>query len=275
MRKQFVQLIALTLAITIVSCSSSDNNDVNEAEPNSDVPVIGEEEVIGEKEVIDGGDNIDNENNDTIIEDEGIKYSSGAIIFEPQVTNSALDLWVVRKPGDPKYYDGGDIKSINNDYLEFTGNTLNSGPPTSPLKFSFECKKTAKYRLVARMYQPLSLDPEEAEDKRNDIYIKLEGDFTSASVFNFSTLNTDNKFFGRGVRQWGGLTSLEAGVDGKKTLSPVFYNLKEGERYTFTISGRAQGCSIDYFVLFDDSLNLRVKQHDDIAVVLPEDFRPD
>jgi hypothetical protein len=53
-------------------------------------------------------------------------------------------------------------------------------------------KKTGKYRMVMRMYQPLLKN--EKGDKRNDVYVKLEGNYTSACVYPLEMLKANHKF---------------------------------------------------------------------------------
>jgi len=211
---------------------------------------------------------------------DGIKIGVNYIIFEPNVTTSDLGLWINRVPGDSEYHTvaNDEIDAINNNYLEFTGNNLNSGPPTSPLSYTFTCPKTAEYRLVMRMYQ--NLEDGEEDDKRNDVWIKLQGDFTTACIYSTEDLKTDHKFWGRGVRKWGSTYRLEGEVNNEKRLDNVVYNLTEGETYTFTMSGRAQGCGIDYVVFYEESLenqenqDFKVVLHTDLASELPEFLRP-
>ena len=88
-------------------------------------------------------------------------------------------------------------------------------------------------------------------------------------------LKKNHKFWGSGVRKWGSMHKLEGHVDGVKKMNFVHYNLKKDESYTLTISGRAQGCSIDYILLYDDSANYKIDIHDDPAVKLPAKFLPD
>jgi hypothetical protein len=205
---------------------------------------------------------------------EGIKYGEDFFVIEPEITESDLGKWVKRVPTDTKYYKGTGLEAINKGYLEFTGNNLNGGSPNSPLEYVFKSPKTGKFRVVARMYQPL-LDGE-AGDKRNDIWIKLKGDFTSATpnVYPTATLEADHKFWGRGVRKWGALYNLEAHVNDVKKQNKVVYNLTKDKNYKFTISGRAQGCSIDYFLFFEESLGL-IANTQDLATQNPEKYRPD
>jgi len=124
-----------------------------------------------------------------------------------------------------------------------------------------------------RMFQPLK--DGEPEDKRNDVFIKLIGDFTTACKYPTEDLKKNHKFWGRGVRKWGAAYNLEAHINGKKTLAKVVYNLKKDEEYTFTISGRAQGCSIDYIVFYEEnSLDVEVVKNTDLATILPVSHRP-
>lgn len=274
-RFKFLSITLLVLGI-LFSCSSEDSEEeTTEEKTKAEVPQSKPTVVKPKVEKPDSvkPDPIKPDPVDPKPELEGLKYISDAIIFEPEITKSDLGKWVLRSKGDPAYYDGGAIKPFNDSYLEFTGNNLNSGPPTSPLKYTFECKKTGTYRLVARMYQPLK--PSEHEDKRNDVYISLAGNFTSANAYPTKTLKKLHKIFGRGVRKWGGLRILEAHVDGKALKAKVLYNLTKGEKYTLTVAGRAQGCSIDYFILYDTKLGIDLLGHDDPAVVFPESFRPD
>jgi hypothetical protein len=264
---KFSHLLVLFIFALVFSCSPSNNQDnpvktVEETEEEIIDEVIDEEETGGEE--TGGGD---------ITTLDGIKYGSNFILFEPEITKSDLGLWVMRVPGDPKYHVGTGIEAINKNYLEFTGNNLNGGAAKSPLSYTFTSPKTGKFRLVMRMYQPL-LDGE-AGDKRNDLWIKLAGDFTTACIYPTEDLKTDHKFWGRGVRKWGSIHSLEGHINGVKKLAKVVYNLKKDEVYTLTMSGRAQGCSIDYVLLYEENLGFNIVNHTDLAVELPELYRPD
>ncbi|WP_157961145.1 hypothetical protein [Lutibacter citreus] len=256
-------LIVVATFTIMISCSDSDS-DIDE-----------QPEIINEQpeEVLEEVEETEEENVSSVTIVEGIKYGPDFIVFEPEITKSDLGLWVKRTPEDSKYYKSEDIEAINKTYLEFTGNNLNGGNAKSPLTYTFTAPKTAKFRIVMRMYQPL-LDGE-AGDKRNDIWIKLAGDFTSACIYPTEDLKTNHKFWGRGVRKWGSLHNLEGHVNGVKKLAKVVYNLKEGKTYTLTISGRAQGCSIDYILLYDQNLGFNIVNHTDLAKELIELYRPE
>lgn len=262
MKLKLLALLLLSLCFIMFSCS----NDKEETFNKEDYQIV-KEEPGGEEE------EEEEETGETTKTVDGIKYGADFVLFEPEVTKSDLGLWVKRTPTDSKYYVGSGIEAINKGYLEFTGNNLNGGSAKSPIEFKFTCPKDGKYRMVMRMYQPL-LDGE-AGDKRNDVWVKLTGDYTTACVYPTEELKKNHKFWGRGVRKWGSAHNLEGHVDGVKKLNKVVYNLKKDEEYTFTISGRAQGCSLDYILFYDESLGLSVAIHDDIAATLPELYRPD
>lgn len=274
----FLRLILLLTMMASISCSqnnsepeSMENENSKDDSDSSDSDTDGDTNTDDDTD--DSSSNNDDDNMDTTEDTDGIKYGANFIVFEPEITKSNLGLWLKRVPGDSKYHVGTGIEAINKNYLEFTGNNLNSGPPTSPLEYKFKCPKAGKYRIAMRMYQPLA--DGEAGDKRNDVWIKLAGDFTTACVYPTEELKKNHKFWGRGVRKWGSTYNLEGHVGGVKKLAKVVYNLKEDKIYTFTMSGRAQGCSIDYILLYEESLNFNIVQHTDLAEELPELYRPD
>jgi len=205
MKAKFLALFLIVL--TIQACNSSSETDITEIEKNetpSDTPIKDEEPEEEEKE----------EPTTYPFTKDGVKYGQDYFVFEPEITNSELGLWVRRVPGDPAYHEGT-VAPVNNGYLEFTGNNLNGGSAKSPLSYTFVCQKTGKYRIVMRMYQPLN-DHEEG-DKRNDVWIKLAGTFTSSCVFPNVALKHNHKFWGRGVRKWGSAHKMEGHVNGVKT----------------------------------------------------------
>jgi len=175
---KFLRSLLLLITLLFISCSQDNNNvlPINKEESKDDSDIKDTIDDDSETPDIKDTDTTDN-NSDT----EKIKYGENFIVFEPDITNSNLDLWTRRVPGDTKYHLGTGIEAINKGYLEFTGNNKNSGPPTSPLKYKFKCPKDGKYRLLMRMFQPLK--DGEPEDKRNDVFIKLIGDFTTACKY--------------------------------------------------------------------------------------------
>ncbi|GAB1858058.1 hypothetical protein MHTCC0001_28950 [Flavobacteriaceae bacterium MHTCC 0001] len=302
---KYLNILLLFTILTVYSCSKNEPSiEEDKSNPDTEVPDDGSgdngDDNNNNNDGSDGDSNEGDDNNDnTTSTVDGIKIGPNYVVFEPEVTSSDLGLWVVRQKGEANYYpesdnfsaSEGDIAAINDAYLEFTGNNLNGGQPKSPLTYTFTCPKTAKYRLTMRMLQPLEVcTPGSAHctdggfekgDKRNDLWIKLDGDFTTACAYPTEELKKDHKFWGRGVRKWGSLHKLEGHVNGNRTLAKVVYNLKKDEKYTLTLSGRAQGCSIDYVLFYEESMgnaenhDFAIDNHTDLAAELPEFLRPD
>jgi hypothetical protein len=204
-----------------------------------------------------------------------IKYGPNYIAIEAEDTGNTIEKWVIRKPGDQKYLDNFDGISgapgpINDTYIEYTGGFGNKDQGN--LTYTFTAPKTAKYQMTMRMYSPIGVD--DKADKKNDVFVKMEGDFTSGSAkWSNNDLGTLNKFFGRGKRYWGNCSRLE-----HNGFDYVFYNLKKGEQYTFTLNGRSAGTSIDYIVFFDTTITIDTSdgfaRYKDPALSLPEEIRP-
>jgi len=196
----------------------------------------------------------------------------GFVVFEAEATQSDLGNWEIIKEGDERYWSGDAIKPINGTHLEFTGNNIASGPADSPLEYTFKAPSSGKYRLAMRLFQRLEEGAE--EDKSNDVYIRMAGDFTSATDdYTTEDLKKDLKFFGRGVNSWGACISGDGGSKHKK--SAILYNLDEGKEYTFTMSGRSKNANIDYIIFFETSLDLKARGNLDLAEANNEQFRPD
>ncbi|WP_282123015.1 T9SS type A sorting domain-containing protein [Algibacter mikhailovii] len=222
-----------------------------------------------------------------------IKYGPDYIVLEAEDTETPLgNLWTVRQPGDTGYleylfYPGSSPDPANNTYLEYTGPWQGAG---SELEYKFICPKTGTYQVAMRMHSPLresnnpnkgkwltpagETDPVwwELADLRNDFFIKMEGDFTSGSTkHSVSDLKTFHKFFGRGANNWGTCINLEHNGN-----NGVFYNLTEGEEYTFFLKGRSNTAIVDYITFYDtDYLTHNINnQSTDLALQLPEEIRP-
>jgi uncharacterized protein YjdB len=202
-----------------------------------------------------------------------IKYGLDYIVFEAEDTDTPLgSLWTVREPGDPEYLKyltnvGSSPDPMNNTYLEYTGPWLGAG---SELTYNFTAPKTGTYQIAMRMHSPLR--PGELADKRNDFFIKMEGNFTSGSTKHTeSDLRTFHKLFGRGANKWGTCINLEHNGN-----NGVFYNFIEGEVYTFTLKGRSSTAVIDYITFYDTSYLIHNinNQSTDLALQLPEEIRP-
>lgn len=207
------------------------------------------------------------------IEASEVTVGDDFIAFEAEATNSSLGKWVIRTPEDPNYIPGDqDVDPINDTYLEYTGSDpggLGVAKGTDELVYKFTPKTSGVYRLTGRMIQNLD---GEAWDKCNDIYIKMEGDFTSGNDVSTDVLKWWCKFYGRGKEKWG---SFAKGEPSHGTLKHMEYDLTAGVEYTFSISGRSQRCGIDYFLFFlKGTADITYGENLDPAVENDEKYRP-
>lgn len=144
-----------------------------------------------------------------------------------------------------------DVKDFSGTcHLEFTGNSITSGPPKSPLKYQFKIKKAGKYQLTIRARKRLE---SKRHDLSNDCYVALKGDFEAGDGAPLKTLKTDTKMFGGEADKWGWTTQLD--FDHKK--ASAIYDLKAGEVYEITISGRSKNFNFDRFLLIHESKDFR------------------
>lgn len=197
-----------------------------------------------------------------------IKYGDDYIVFEAEDT-SLNNLWTVRTPDDTEYLKyltnlGSSPAPINNTYLEYIGPWQGAN---SELQYKFICPKTGAYRLAMRMHCPLRNG--ELADQRNDVFVKMEGNYTSGNTEVSETqARSLTKFYGRGPNKWGSCVNLEFN---HKHQRPI-YNFIKGEEYTLTMKGRSTGASYDYIALYMNST--WIDQNTDLALHLPTDVRP-
>lgn len=170
----------------------------------------------------------------------------GIIAIESESTKSKLGKWI--KKTDVADYSG-------ECHLEFTGNSTISGPPNSPLKYSFTVTKPGKYQLTLRARKRLET---KRDDISNDCFVALKGDFESGGAAPVKTLKEDTKMFGGAADKWAWATQLDA--DHKKF--PASYHLKKGETYELTISGRSKNFNIDRILLVHEDEDLGKVQRD-------------
>ena len=170
----------------------------------------------------------------------------GVVVFEAESTDSSLRRW--EKKRDVDGYTG-------ECHLEFTGNKPESGPPDSPLQYKFRITKAGKYQLTIRARKRLE---SKRTDISNDCFVALDGDFSAGGEAPLSVLRKDTKMFGGNADGWGWTRML----DEKHKKYPAIYNLKAGEIYELTISGRSKNFNIDRILLTHESTNLRKVQND-------------
>ena len=169
----------------------------------------------------------------------------GIVAIEAESTGSGKGSW--KEKTDVKDFSG-------TCHLEFNGNSTLSGPPKSPLKYYFKVKKPGKYQLTIRARKRLET---KREDISNDCYVSLKGDFDGGGGAPLNTLKEDTKMFGGNADDWGWASTLDF-----EKKAPAIYELKEGETYELTISGRSKNFNIDRFLLVHESHKLRDVQND-------------
>lgn len=168
----------------------------------------------------------------------------GIVAMEAESTDSRLGKWVKKT----------DVADFSGEcHLEFTGNSTISGPPDSPLKYHFRITKSGKYQLTIRARKRLET---KREDISNDCYVALQGDFDEGGGAPLKALREDTKMFGGAADKWAWTMQLDA--NHKKF--PAIYELKEGETYELTISGRSKNFNIDRILLVHEDENLRKVQ---------------
>lgn len=174
------------------------------------------------------------------------KERDGLVVMEMENTLSPAGRWAKINPGDPHFVDG----ATGSGHIEFTGNTINGGPPNSPLTYAFMIHKTGKYYLNLRGRKRLA---GAESDKCNDCYIRLQGNFRSGSdQYPTETLRRDTKLYlsrsknDDGARTWAWSTHLDGnGADHAETI----YVLQANQVYQLTVSGRSIRYNLDRIVL--------------------------
>ena len=176
----------------------------------------------------------------------------GYVAMEMESTSSPLDLWLKIQTGNPLF-----IPSASGGvHLEFNGNAPAGGTAKSPLTFTFKINNSGTYHLLIKASKRLE---GELDDKCNDCYIKMAGDFTSPYLVtditkpNTADLKTNIKLFGGMAHPnmgWAGLLDFPVLNQGHVQVAPL-YVFKAGQTYNLTISGRSKRFNLDFFVLYD------------------------
>lgn len=170
----------------------------------------------------------------------------GMMVIEAESTKSDLGEWKKIGAGESNYVE----KASGNAHLEFLGGTQAGSDPASPLEYAFEVPENGNFGLIMQTSKRL----EGARgDLCNDVWVKMSGDFQSATNLETTILKDYLKYFQEGSvktpeKSWHWAWRAEKG---KHVFYNLVYNLKKGERYILTIAGRSQRFSIDYMVLFD------------------------
>lgn len=186
---------------------------------------------------------------------------NGLVVMEAENTETSdLGLWL------EKTEVGGYTGSS---YIEFNGNSALNGPATSPLTYTFSINQGGLHYLhlhVAR--ETVTINGETRTDVANDAYVRLDGDYGAGPNAGnshgddapLSALQSDTKFFGGNDRQfvWASGNRLDLGGDTNKRVA--VYDLKAGETYAFTLSGRSRYFKVDRIVFRHESVSPGVAQ---------------
>ncbi|WP_418263680.1 hypothetical protein [Flavobacterium faecale] len=176
-----------------------------------------------------------------------IKLEANDYIFmEAENTVSNLKEWNLVKMGDENY-----VKNASGGtFIEFTGNEPNTGEPNSPLEYTFVAPKDGNFRLLMMTSKRLEGS---RGDLCNDVFVKMEGDFTSATNLPKDDLEHYLKYFQEGSTKtpelewhWG-----QRAEKGTHQFYNLIYGFKKGSKYTLTLAGRSQRFSVDYLVFYD------------------------
>ena len=196
-------------------------------------------ELVIEYSEEDGGSSSDEPSGE---ESCGYEEQGGIVVMETENTPTDPGEWINQT--DVAGFTGGS-------HLEFTGNGSNGGPASSPLRYTFKVNKAGAYRLLIRAHKQLDGQP---NDKNNDGYVRMEGDFSAVSGDNNAALvdlQKDTKLFGGSANGWAWARKLD--VNNKIKKDPI-YNFKAGNTYTLVVSGRSVKWNIDRIVLFHSSV---------------------
>ncbi|MDB4537596.1 LamG domain-containing protein, partial [Akkermansiaceae bacterium] len=177
--------------------------------------------------------------------------SGGLVVMEVENTSSPLGLW--QEQNSLSGHSGSG-------YLQFSGNTYETGPATSPLEYSFKINQAGLYHLHLRCAKETH---DGRTDVANDCYVRVEGDYSAGSGphdghgdnASLSLLQNDTKYFGGATNSWkwengedssGGNGNLDPG--GHENKRVAVYDFKAGETYKLVVSGRSKFFRIDRIV---------------------------
>ncbi len=175
------------------------------------------------------------------------------VFIEAEKTISNLQKWQLVKKGDVNYVNNASAET----YLEFMGNKPITGKPNSPLMYEFTAPKTGDFQLMLMSSKRLE---GVKSDWCNDAFVRLSGDFESASKLKTEDLKRDIKILQDGndetaELEWHWASTAEKD---RHVYNQFVYRLKKGEQYTLTISGRSKRFSIDYIILYNvDKFNAK------------------
>ena len=172
--------------------------------------------------------------------------SENHIFIEAENTISDLNNWKIVKEGDENYVSG----ASGEQYLEFMGNKPITGKANSPLTYEFTAPKSGNFQLMLMTSKRLE---GVKSDWCNDAFVRLSGDFDSANTLSKEALNQNIKILQDGndevpELEWHWASTAEKD---RHVYNTFEYQLKKGQKYILTVSGRSMRFSVDYIVLFN------------------------
>ena len=169
--------------------------------------------------------------------------SGGLVVMEMENTPSSLGLW--QQQSSLSGYSGSG-------YLQFLGNTFETGPATSPLEFNFKINQAGLYYLHLHCAKETH---DGRTDVANDCYVRVEGNYNAGPPpytshgdnASLALLQSNTKYFGGATNSWkwengqnssGGNGNLDPGGESNKRVA--VYDFKAGETYKLVVSGRSK-----------------------------------
>ena len=190
--------------------------------------------------------------------------SGGLVVMEAENTSSSLGLW--QQQSSLATYSGPG-------YLQFLGNTYETGPATSPLEYSFKINQAGLYYLHLHCAKETH---DGRTDVANDAYVRVEGDYTAGpgpytshgDNAALTLLQNNTKYFGGASNAWkwengrnssGGNGNLDPGGESNKRVA--VYDFKAGETYKLVVSGRSKFFRINRLVFRHTSTSASTAQN--------------
>lgn len=168
----------------------------------------------------------------------------GLVVMEAESAPAPTGFWL----GKTKLKD-----YTGKGYIEFNGNKPTSGPPNSPLVYTFKINQAGLYYLHMRASRE---DRGQRKDYSNDCYVRVIGDFGAGpnqgqghgKDASLKDLTSNNKFFGGTVEKFSWFSGNHLDLGGEKNKRVAVYDFKAGKKYALVISGRSKFFAIDRIV---------------------------
>ncbi|QTN32924.1 DUF5060 domain-containing protein [Akkermansiaceae bacterium] len=190
--------------------------------------------------------------------------SGGLVVMETENTPSALGLW--QKQTSLSGHSG-------TGYLQFLGNTYETGPATSPLEYTFKINTAGLYYLHLHCAKETH---DGRTDVANDCYVRVEGDYNAGpgpytshgNNASLALLQSNTKYFGGATNAWkwengqnssGGAGNLDPGGSTNKRVAA--YDFKAGQTYKLVVSGRSKFFRINRIVFRHTSTSAATAQN--------------